>query len=36
VLLDRRMPGLSGDNALNRIREREYDCRVAMVTAVDP
>lgn len=36
VLLDRRMPGLSGDDALNRIREREYDCRVAMVTAVDP
>ena len=36
VLLDRRMPGLSGDDTLNRIREREYDCRVAMVTAVDP
>ena len=36
VLLDRRMPDLSGDDALNRIREREYDCRVAMVTAVDP
>ena len=36
VLLDRRMPGLSGDKVLERIRERGYDCRVAMVTAVDP
>lgn len=36
VLLDRRMPGLSGDDVLERIRERGLDCRVAMVTAVDP
>lgn len=36
VLLDRRMPGLSGDEVLERIRERGYNCRVAMVTAVDP
>jgi DNA-binding response OmpR family regulator len=36
VLLDRRMPGISGDEVLERIRERELDCRVAMVTAVDP
>ncbi len=36
VLLDRRMPGVSGDEVLERIRERELDCRVAMVTAVDP
>ena len=36
VLLDRRMPGLSGDEVLERIREQNYDCRVAMVTAVDP
>ena len=36
VLLDRRMPALSGDKVLERIRERGYDCRVAMVTAVDP
>jgi DNA-binding response OmpR family regulator len=36
VLLDRRMPGLSGDEVLERIRERDLDCRVAMVTAVDP
>lgn len=36
VLLDRHMPGLSGSEVLERIREAGYDCRVAMVTAVDP
>ncbi|QLH79031.1 response regulator [Halosimplex rubrum] len=36
VLLDRRMPGLSGDEVLARIEERALDCRVVMVTAVDP
>jgi len=36
VLLDRQMPGLSGDAVLERIREEGYDCRVAMVTGVDP
>jgi len=36
VLLDRRMPDISGDEVLERIRERGIDCRVAMVTAVDP
>jgi CheY-like chemotaxis protein len=36
VLLDRRMPGLSGDEVLDTIREREYGCRVVMVTAVEP
>jgi DNA-binding response OmpR family regulator len=36
VLLDRHMPGLSGREVLERIREAGYDCRVAMVTAVDP
>jgi len=36
VLLDRLMPGLSGDEVLEAIRERGYDCRVAMVTAVEP
>lgn len=35
VLLDRRMPGLSGDEVLARIGERALDCRVVMVTAVD-
>ncbi len=36
VLLDRKMPGLSGDELLERIRERGLDCLVAMVTAVEP
>jgi len=36
VLLDRRMPGISGDEVLEKIRQRDLDCRVAMVTAVDP
>jgi len=36
VLLDRRMPELSGDEVLAVIRERGIGCRVAMVTAVDP
>lgn len=36
VLLDRRMPELSGDSVLDRIREQGYDCGVVMVTGVDP
>ncbi|CQH54524.1 receiver box response regulator [Halobacterium hubeiense] len=36
VLLDRQMPGVSGDDVLDAIRERGLDCRVAMVTAVEP
>lgn len=36
VLLDRRMPGVSGDDILDHIREEGLSCRVAMVTAVDP
>jgi len=36
VLLDRMMPGCSGDTVLDEIRENEYACRVAMVTAVEP
>jgi len=36
VLLDRHMPGLSGDEVLDRLREREVRTRVVMVTAVDP
>lgn len=36
VLLDRRMPGLAGDDVLEKIRERDYDCRVAMVSGIDP
>jgi len=36
VLLDRRMPGLSGDDVLSELREREARAQVVMVTAVDP
>lgn len=36
VLLDRRMPELSGDELLEIIRSKDLDCRVAMVTSVDP
>ena len=36
VLLDRRMPDRSGDEVLEEIRARNVDCRVALVTAVDP
>jgi DNA-binding response OmpR family regulator len=36
VLLDRKMPGSSGDEVLRRVREDDGDCGVAMVTAVDP
>ena len=36
ILLDRRMPGLSGDEVLVAVRDRGIDCRVAMVTAVEP
>lgn len=36
VLLDRRMPELSGDEVLKELRARDYDCRVVMVTAIDP
>lgn len=36
VLLDRRMPAISGDEVLKEIRGRGYDCRVVMVTAVEP
>ncbi|MEF8828223.1 MAG: response regulator [Haloarcula sp.] len=36
VLLDRRMPVVSGNEVLAQIEERGLRCRVAMVTAVDP
>jgi DNA-binding response OmpR family regulator len=36
VVLDRRMPGLSGDRLLRDIRDRGLDCRVTMLTGVDP
>ncbi|MEF8784043.1 MAG: response regulator [Haloarculaceae archaeon] len=36
VLLDRRMPGISGDAVLERVRDEGYGGAVIMVTAVDP
>jgi len=36
VLLDRHMPGLSGDDVLERLDERGFAGRVIMVTAIDP
>lgn len=36
VLLDRRMPDISGDEVLATLRERGFDGPVAMITAVEP
>ena len=36
VLLDRRMPEVSGDEVLSALRDRGLNSRVAMVTAVEP
>jgi len=36
ILLDRRMPGLSGGEVLSRLRDRGYDGPVTMLTAVEP
>lgn len=36
VLLDRRLPDRPGSDVLSEIRARGLDCRVAMVTAVEP
>jgi CheY-like chemotaxis protein len=36
VLLDRRMPDMSGDDVLREIKDSPADVPVAMVTAVDP
>ncbi|GAA0716123.1 DNA-binding response OmpR family regulator [Halorubrum trapanicum] len=36
VLLDRRMPDMSGHEVLEEIRGEGYDARVAMLTAVEP
>lgn len=35
VFLDRRMPGISGDEVLVELRKRDIDAAVALVTAVD-
>jgi DNA-binding response OmpR family regulator len=36
VLLDRLMPGMSGDEVLKEVQRRVPDAKVAMVTAVEP
>ncbi|MFC7070551.1 response regulator [Halobaculum lipolyticum] len=36
ALLDRRMPELSGAEVLDGLRAADVDCRVAMLTAVEP
>jgi len=36
VLLDRHMPGMSGDEVLDELEQRGFDGRVIMVTAIDP
>jgi len=36
MLLDRRMPRVSGPMVLKQLAASEYDCRVIMTTAVDP
>mgnify|MGYP002761060764 CR=1 FL=1 len=36
ALIDRLMPRMTGSELLQRIRENGYDCRVSIVTAVEP
>lgn len=36
VVLDRRMPGMSGREVLDAIRDRGHDCPVVMLTGVEP
>ena len=36
VFLDRRMPRMTGDEVLSEIRKRVLNCRVVLMTAVDP
>lgn len=36
VLLDRRLPDIPGHEVLAELRDRGIDCRIAIITAVDP
>jgi DNA-binding response OmpR family regulator len=36
ALVDRLMPRIPGDDVVEYVRERGYDCRVSIVTAVEP
>lgn len=36
ILLDRRMPGMSGDEVLAELQERDVEAKIAMLTAVEP
>lgn len=36
VMLDRRLPDMTGDDIVREIEERKIDTRIAMVTAADP
>ncbi|WP_435334529.1 HalX domain-containing protein [Haloarchaeobius sp. TZWWS8] len=36
VVLDRNLPGLSGDEVLEQLRADGYNCQVVIVTAVEP
>lgn len=36
LLLDRRMPDMSGDDVLEKLSERGFEAQVAMVSAVNP
>jgi DNA-binding response OmpR family regulator len=36
VLLDRHMPGMSGDEVLTKLDEQDCSARIIMVTAIDP
>lgn len=36
VFLDRRMPGMSGDEVLTQILNRDIDCKIAMLSSIEP
>lgn len=36
LLVDRRMPGMSGDEFVEDVRDRGHNCAIALVSAVDP